>query len=132
MGMSDADKVLLPIIRRVMPNLIAQSIVGVQPMTGATGRIFDTVMGRRDDSMLIRFFREDYHRFLRLYDRRHYHSHNDVVSAGYGVVVLDDLGTAMAARQDCWERYGRGCKAWGANFYFADDEDMVEFSMRWA
>ena len=34
------DPVLLSLVRRAMPNLIAQSILGVQPMTGPTGSIF--------------------------------------------------------------------------------------------
>ncbi len=33
------NAVILPIIRRVMPNLIANSIIGVQPMTGPIGQI---------------------------------------------------------------------------------------------
>jgi hypothetical protein len=33
------NKVLLPIIRRVMPTVIANEIVGVQPMTGPVGQI---------------------------------------------------------------------------------------------
>lgn len=35
------SSVLLPMIRKVMPALIAQDIVGVQPMTGPTGSIFN-------------------------------------------------------------------------------------------
>ena len=34
------NPVLLPVIRRVMPNIIAHQIVGVQPMTGPVGSIF--------------------------------------------------------------------------------------------
>ena len=31
---TDLTRVILPMMRRVMPNLLAQSIIGVQPMTG--------------------------------------------------------------------------------------------------
>jgi len=34
------DPVILPLIRRIMPNVIAQSILGVQPMTGPVSDIF--------------------------------------------------------------------------------------------
>lgn len=34
------EKVLLPIIRRVMPQLIATDILGVQPMQAPTGQVF--------------------------------------------------------------------------------------------
>jgi hypothetical protein len=34
------DPVLISLVRRAMPNLVAYDIVGVQPMTGPTGLIF--------------------------------------------------------------------------------------------
>ncbi len=34
------DPVILPMLRRMMPNIIAYDLVGVQPMTGPTGMIF--------------------------------------------------------------------------------------------
>ena len=34
------NRVILPVIRRVMPTVIANELVGVQPMTGPTGLIF--------------------------------------------------------------------------------------------
>ena len=34
--------IILPIIRKIMPAMIAQDIVGVQPMTGPVGEIFKT------------------------------------------------------------------------------------------
>ena len=34
------DPVLISLVRRAMPNLIAYDICGVQPMTGPTGLIF--------------------------------------------------------------------------------------------
>lgn len=36
----DFPKVILPIIRRVMPSIIAQDIIGVSPMTGPVADIF--------------------------------------------------------------------------------------------
>lgn len=32
--------VLIPMIRRIIPSLIANEIIGVQPMTGAVGEIY--------------------------------------------------------------------------------------------
>jgi hypothetical protein len=34
--------ILIPMIRKLMPTMIAHQIVGVQPMTGPTGSIFGT------------------------------------------------------------------------------------------
>lgn len=35
----DFAKVIIPVIRRVMPSIIAQDIIGVQPMTGPVDQI---------------------------------------------------------------------------------------------
>ena len=39
-GVSNWDPILISLVRRAMPNLIAYDIAGVQPMTGPTGLIF--------------------------------------------------------------------------------------------
>jgi hypothetical protein len=39
-GVSNWDPILISLVRRAMPNLIAYDICGVQPMTGPTGLIF--------------------------------------------------------------------------------------------
>jgi Major capsid protein Gp23 len=39
-GISNFDPILISLIRRAMPNLIAYDICGVQPMTGPTGLVF--------------------------------------------------------------------------------------------
>jgi len=44
------NRVILPVIRRVMPTVIANEIVGVQPMTGPVGQIH-TLRVRYSESM---------------------------------------------------------------------------------
>jgi Major capsid protein Gp23 len=39
-GVSNFDPVLISLVRRALPNLIAYDVAGVQPMTGPTGLIF--------------------------------------------------------------------------------------------
>ena len=39
-GLAGFDPILISLIRRSMPNLVAYDIAGVQPMTGPTGLIF--------------------------------------------------------------------------------------------
>lgn len=39
-GVAGYDPILISLIRRAMPNLVAYDICGVQPMTGPTGLIF--------------------------------------------------------------------------------------------
>src|SRR5579859_4400892 len=38
-NVASLNRVILPVIRRVMPTVIANEIVGVQPMTGPVGQI---------------------------------------------------------------------------------------------
>ena len=47
-GISNFDPVLISLVRRALPNLIAYDVAGVQPMTGPTGLIF--AMRARFDS----------------------------------------------------------------------------------
>jgi hypothetical protein len=39
-GVSNWDPILISLVRRAMPNLIAYDVAGVQPMTGPTGLVF--------------------------------------------------------------------------------------------
>ena len=39
-GINNWDPILISLVRRAMPNLIAYDVCGVQPMTGPTGLIF--------------------------------------------------------------------------------------------
>ena len=41
------DPVLISLVRRAMPNLMAYDVCGVQPMSGPTGLIFDEITLRR-------------------------------------------------------------------------------------
>ena len=47
------DPVIIPLIRKVVPNLIAQEIVGVQPMSIDTNSIFDIYSKDQKDQMTI-------------------------------------------------------------------------------
>lgn len=39
-GISNYDPVMIPLVRRMAPNLVAYDMVGIQPMTGPTGLVF--------------------------------------------------------------------------------------------
>jgi hypothetical protein len=49
-GISNWDPILISLVRRAMPNLVAYDICGVQPMTGPTGLIFAMKARYQDDS----------------------------------------------------------------------------------
>lgn len=82
--MTTADvKVVLPIIRNMMPSIIAQHLVGVQPMTAPTGSVF-TLKTRYDSTGgRVLLTREHFKHFLRVYNRRRSHSLNSILDLGY-------------------------------------------------
>ena len=48
-AISNWDPILISLVRRAMPNLVAYDICGVQPMTGPTGLIFAMKSRYHDD-----------------------------------------------------------------------------------
>ena len=57
-GLAGFDPVMISLIRRAMPNLVAYDICGVQPMSGPTGLIFAMKSHYQDDSNALRAGRE--------------------------------------------------------------------------
>jgi hypothetical protein len=57
-GLAGFDPVMINLIRRAMPNLVAYDICGVQPMSGPTGLIFAMKSHYQDDSAALRAGRE--------------------------------------------------------------------------
>lgn len=57
-GMSNFDPILISLVRRSLPNLIAYDIAGVQPMTGPTGLIFALRSRYNNQSGTEAFFNE--------------------------------------------------------------------------
>jgi hypothetical protein len=49
-GINNWDPIMISLVRRSMPNLIAYDIAGVQPMTGPTGLIFAMKSRYKDDA----------------------------------------------------------------------------------
>lgn len=127
--MQDLTSVLIPIVRRVMPHVIANSIAGVQSMADAGG-IFS--MGYTD-----RFLRKipvskgRYNTFLRLYNRRKTQSLVDFANAGYPRVNVARMHM-FKARDWCDEQFGKdGYVSWLDAFFFENEEDATLFKMRW-
>jgi hypothetical protein len=57
-GVSNFDPILISLVRRSLPNLIAYDVAGVQPMTGPTGLIFAMRARYGDQSGSEAFFNE--------------------------------------------------------------------------
>jgi len=126
-------QVLLPLIRNVMPNIIANDIIGVQNMSASAGNIFSL---RPTYKITVRLTKDHYRHFLRVYNRRQYHTVDYIDSLGYSSVKM--------SRRDDAEYNALKAKVWaitnlkpgtyinsGGTFWFAREKDYTLFMMRW-
>lgn len=127
-SMSAFDPILIPMIRRLMPNIIANSIIGVQPMTGPTANIFNLRFAREHRVLVSK---EHYKIFLRVNDRPKTQPLRAFRSAGYPTVDLNIIDT-IPAMQWCREQFGEhGFLRFNTMFVFKDEDDAMAFRMRW-
>jgi hypothetical protein len=118
---------LLPLIRRVMPDIIAQDLIGVQPMTGLVGSIF--YIWTLDDLIMQK---EHFQHFLRVYNRKKCHSINDIAALGYTMTKVSALN-AVTAKNWCKENLKPGSFVCvNTRFCFAYDRDATFFAMKWS
>lgn len=126
---------LLSIVRRVMPTIIANDIVGVSPMTGPIGDIF-MLKERYTNGWRgrVKLTKDHYRYFLRVYNRRVYHHPEYLTSLGYTHTKLtrrDDVDiNATKAKVWCTDNLKQG--SWicsHADFWFADQNDYILFTM---
>lgn len=127
-----AVSVLLPMIRRVMPTIIANDIIGVSPMTGPAGNIFD-MHDTWKFSIRVTMTKVHYRHFLRVYNRRTSHLPDYISGLGYQTIRISarkDLH--LEAEQWCRDtlKPGSYVRRLG-NFWFAYNEDYVMFKLRW-
>ena len=110
-------KVLMPLIRNVLPSLIAQQIVGVQPMSASAGA-----------------FSMDYEIPYAVHPRYKFSRKWHVGVAHMGASALEvyawcseNFGT-HPVNPDAWSRWYRYSYK---KFYFRDEVDYVAFLLRW-
>jgi hypothetical protein len=100
---ANGQKILLPMIRKVMPTIMAQQIVGVQPMTNNLG-IFNR--------LLYKNFNKKYWPYQYFIDDKTYR--------------ISDV------ERWCWDQFkGRYWNNYGRNFVFKREKDAVMFALRW-
>ncbi len=123
-------QVLIPLLRRVMPSIIASSITGVSPMVGPLGGALGQ-RPRRRYAVDPRIYRH----FLRINNRRRTQGDHDMRDAGYwsvgGVPMLDH------ADANSWCRSQFGAHAWcrfplSYRWWFTCQEHAVAFAMVWS
>lgn len=145
--MAQYDNVLLGIVRRAMPNIIAQDILGVQPMTGPTGSIFSM---RAKYGLQSKFPKEikvnrnryaypmgiEYHKyFTRINNRRKTQTVDEMRKAGYVEVIVD---VKISDVYEEWEKWMndnlkyRFFYAGQLTCFFASESDRILYLLRWA
>lgn len=96
------SNILLPMIRKLMPNLIAQQILDAQPQRGAAGRIFTSWNTRKYN---IKYWPFQY------------------VNTKYNSVDIE---------QWCWSKFkGRYWHSSRNTFVFKRAEDATMFKLKW-
>jgi len=137
------DQNLLNMIRRIMPNLLARSIIGAQPMTGPAGSIFNLRKryGRIDltisseTSLGVRPTPQQFNQFLRLNNRKRTQSHAEIEAAGYPTVFIDLPSGVDYEEVDAWLAAQIGQHKFmriNARYWFTTEQDAMVARMGWA
>jgi hypothetical protein len=133
--MQNYQQVLISQIRRIMPSIIAQDLIGVQPMTGPTVDIFSTKYNIKQDfnwAGRVVLHKEHFNHFLRVYNRRKHHHPDYLTNLGYKKIRLAYSKT-IAADQWCRTTFKRGTYVRSsADFWFAYERDAMLFTLRWS
>lgn len=133
--MQNTQQVLIAQIRRVMPSIIAQDLIGVQPMTGPTVDIFNTKYNiNRDFNWAGRVIlhKEHFNHFLRVYNRRKHHHPDYLTNLGYTKIRLGFYRTVDASEW-CRETFRHGTYVRSSlDFWFAYERDATLFRLRWS
>lgn len=114
-----------------MPNLIAQSILGVQPMTGLTGSIFSMKAQYAATKLKIPLNKQHYKKFLRLYNRRKFTYHTDIIDVGYFMCEKYKTEECIEWCEKNFGKYGFIYDDLFNRFYFENLNDQTLFKMRW-
>jgi len=128
-----ATSVLLPIIRRVMPTIMANCIIyGTYGAARSKSDIFTT-----DDlwkfNLHVVMNNTHYRHFLRVYNRRTHHPANYITDLGYQKIRISrQEDQHLAADQWCTDNLNEGSYVRRhGDFWFAYNDDAVLFKMTW-
>jgi hypothetical protein len=121
-----ADPVILPVIRRALPTLLAQAILGDPPDPSVDFYTKNGIPGR------VAFKKENYNYFLRVYNRRKRHHPEYIDSLGY-LRVRIPASKVIAARRWCAMNLKNGSYVNSmVDFWFAHEKDYTLFLLRWS
>ena len=131
-----AAQVILPIIQRVMPSIIAHDVIGVQHMNGSVGDIFN-IRGQFNWAGRLVLTKEHFRHFLRVYNRRTRHHPDYLTSLGYQKIRVtrrdDRANNASNALAWCKQNIKPGSYVYSSgDFWFAYDRDATLFTLKWS
>lgn len=130
--MTTEDSILISLVRKVMPNIIASQIVGVSPMTAPVDDIFKLRTIFEQDAR-VRMTKAHYKTFLRVNDRPKTQTLLAFRAAVYPAVDLPNVSDTMEAIRWCREQFGEhGYQRIHLKFIFKDDADATVFRLRWS
>ena len=121
---SSCNQTLISVLRKSLPQIIANEIVGVQPMGGEYNLY-------RYWSNTAVMKKVHYQHFLKLYNRKKSHRLSDLEEAGYPVYKIDILDS-VEAKEWCQKNLREG--TWVRcmqRFSFAYQSDAARFSLVW-
>lgn len=120
-----ANQVLVPLIRNVMPNIIANSIISGQDMSNA----FEDIMVSKGTWALQK---EHFRYFFRVNNRKKYHRIGDIAALGYPMAKANILYVSKA-KQWCRDNLKPGSYVTVMNcFCFANKNDYLIFTLKWS
>jgi hypothetical protein len=127
---ANSTATLLSIVRRVMPSIIANDIIGVAPMTGPVGDIFGLRNGWYGR---VKLTKDHFRHFLRVYNRRTHHHPDYLHSLGYPHHKVSRRAFDFRDARD-WCKDTLALGSWVSssnNFWFANHTDYVMFKLIW-
>ena len=129
------NKVVIPLLRRTLPNIIANDIIGVSPMAAPAGQIFSlrTRYGQVQPHR-IKISNAQYNKFVRLNNRKRTQTIMDIKNAGYFSIYF--IHKTFSEHIDCIEwcdkAYGKDGYIISENeFFFENEEDITLFKLTW-
>ena len=112
-----AQKILIPMIRQVFPKLIAQQILGVQPMSSAAGKLF-TMKYAVISKSKYKFSRANW--YVADVDAKYYWEIDEWCTQHFG---------KHPDQHDAWSRW---VHLYEDKIHFRDEKDYVWFMLRWS
>jgi hypothetical protein len=127
---NDLQKIILPMIRKVLPGVIAADIVGVQPMSGMAKIPLETGETYKNDAVAYSEPGDEIEYYwVKPEEQTSVFSLNDEIARNNS--ILEWCNDTYGPMED-WSVTDRRWFASNRKFYFRDEADRTMFVLRWA